>query len=216
MKIAHSLTSNDTYLQLDDAYAEWYKNKTKETISKRMVLPVKHALQDHPESGKMWMKMIGNILINELGFITTTYNRCTHLQERDGKLQLLLRQVDDFMLGTTSEKAAKDLFNNIGIKIQFPSKKEAKIVPFKFLGVVKDYNGVNVKQTLDYIEMLCKSYLFWLLKSHGWDTMSSKPLPEENIAVPKNVIPDTPLVPDIATAASINKVQVNREDGLPV
>ena len=58
-----------------------------------------------------------------------------------------------------SEQAARDLFNNIGVKIQFPSEKKANIVPFEFLGVVKDYNGVDVKQTPDYIEMLCKSYL---------------------------------------------------------
>ena len=46
--------------------------------------------------------------------------------------------------------------------------------------------------------------------------MVSKPLPEENIAVPKKIIPNTPLVPDIAATASINKLQVNCEDGLPV
>ena len=40
-----------------------------------MVLPIKHALQVHPKSGKMGMKMIDNILITELGFRTTTYNK---------------------------------------------------------------------------------------------------------------------------------------------
>ena len=61
-------------------------------------------------------------------------------------MQLLLHQVDDFMLGIASEKVAKDLFNDIGIKIKFLSEKEANIVPFEFLGVVKDYyNGVDIK-----------------------------------------------------------------------
>ena len=46
--------------------------------------------------------------------------------------------------------------------------------------------------------------------------MSSKQLPDENIAVPKNTIPDTPLIPDTAAAASINKLRVNCEDGLPI
>ena len=171
-----------------------------------MILPVKHALQGYPESGKMWMKMIDDILIKELGFRTTTHDRCIYLQKRDGEIQLLLRQVDDFMLETISEKAARDLFKDIGVKIQFLSEKEANIILFKFLEVVKDYNGVDVKQTLDYIEMLCKSYLLWLLKSHGWDTMSSKQLPDENIAVPKNAIPDTPLILDTVAATSINKL----------
>ena len=71
------------------------------------------------------------------------------------------------MLGTMNEKAARDLFNNIGIKIQFPSEKEKNIVLFKFLGIVKDYNGVDINQTPDYIKMLSKSYLIRLLKSHG-------------------------------------------------
>ena len=61
--------------------------------------------------------MIDDILINELGFRTTTHDRCIYLWERDGEIPLLLRQVDDFMLGTTSEKATRDLFNDIVIKI---------------------------------------------------------------------------------------------------
>ena len=100
--------------------------------------------------------MIDNILIKELGFRTTTHNRCIYLQERDGEIQLLLQQVDDFMLGITSKKAVRDLFNNIGIKIQFPSKAESDIIPFKFLGVVKDYNGVDIIQTPDYIKISSK------------------------------------------------------------
>ena len=82
-----------------------------------MVFPIHHVLQGHPKSGKMWMKMIDKILITELGFQTTTHGRCIYIQERGGELQLLLCQVDDFMLGTTSEKAARDLFNDIGMKI---------------------------------------------------------------------------------------------------
>ena len=71
-----------------------------------MVLPVHHALQGHPESGKMWMKMIDDILINQLGFRTTTHDYCIYIRERDGQVQLLLRQIDNFCTGMTSEKAA--------------------------------------------------------------------------------------------------------------
>ena len=92
------------------------------------------------------MKMIDNILITELGFRTTTHDRCIYLQERDGEIQLLLRQVDNFVLRTTRKKATRDLFNNIGIKIHS-------------VGVVKDYNRFNIRQTPDYIKMLSKSYI---------------------------------------------------------
>ena len=164
---AHSPAPNDTYLAIDDAYADWYYKKKGEHISKQMVLPVHHALQGHPESGKMWMKMIDKILINQLGFRTTTHDRCIYIRERDGQVQLLLRQIDDFCTGMTSEKAARDLFNNIDVKIQFLSEKEDGKIPFEFLGVVTDYNSVDIIQTPDYIKMSCKNYILRLLKSHG-------------------------------------------------
>ena len=49
---AHSSASSDTYLAIDDAYADWYKDKFGEEINRRHVLPVYHYLQGHPESGK--------------------------------------------------------------------------------------------------------------------------------------------------------------------
>ena len=45
-----------TYLMIDDAYFEWYKEKTDKTLNRRFVLPVLHSLQGHPESGKILMK----------------------------------------------------------------------------------------------------------------------------------------------------------------
>ena len=88
--------------------------------------------------------MIDDILINQLGFRTTTHDRCIYIRERDGQVQLLLRQIDDFCTGMTNEKAARDLFNDIGIKIQFASEKEDGKIPFEFLGVVTDYNGADI------------------------------------------------------------------------
>ena len=60
----------------------------------------------------------------------------------------------------------------MGKKIQFPSEVEQGIAPFEFLGIVKDYNGVDITQTPNYMEMLCKNYISRLLKSNGWDTKS--------------------------------------------
>ena len=47
-----------TRLTIDDAYFKWYKEKTGKTLNHRHVLPVLHSLQGHPESVKMWMKLI--------------------------------------------------------------------------------------------------------------------------------------------------------------
>lgn len=42
-----------THLTIDDAYFEWYKEKTGNTLNCQHVLPVLHSLQGHPESGKI-------------------------------------------------------------------------------------------------------------------------------------------------------------------
>ena len=40
-----------TFIQIDNAYADWYENKFGKKIDRLLVLPVQHALQGHPESG---------------------------------------------------------------------------------------------------------------------------------------------------------------------
>ena len=130
-------------------------------------------------------------------------------------IQLLLRQMDNFRLVITSKKAARDLFHDIGVKIKFPIEVESNIILFEVLGLVKDCNGVNIIQAPNYIEMSSKSYIDRLLKSHGLDALSPKPLPTKSIALPKNVIPIDP-TPTTATAASIHKFQMKKEDGLPI
>lgn len=110
---------------------------------------------------------------------------------RDGEKQLLLRQIDIFCLGVTSEQSARNLPNDIGNKIQFLTEIQWGIIPFEFLGVIKDYNGVYITQIPDYIEMSCENYITFMLKSHGWNTKYPYPL------LPK----DTPTT---AAAASIN------------
>ena len=115
----------------------------------------------------------------------------------------------------TNEKATRYLFNNIGVKIQFPSEKQDGTIPFKFLGVINDYNDVDIIQTPDYIEMICTNYILWLLKSYGWDTPSPKLSPNENIAFPKDTSPPDQ-VPTSLAAASLIKVQVLQRHGVPI
>ena len=65
-----------TFVSIDDAYAEWYKWKYNVDLDRSKVLPVLHALQGHPESGKLWEKYINSFLTSdELGFKPTTHDR---------------------------------------------------------------------------------------------------------------------------------------------
>ena len=43
-----------TFVAIDDAYADWYQDRFGEKLDRTMVLPVLHALQGHPESGRLW------------------------------------------------------------------------------------------------------------------------------------------------------------------
>ena len=101
------------------------------------------------------------------------------------------------------------------LKFNFQVKRKTVKYLFEFLGVVTVYNGVDIIQTPDYIEMSCKNYILRLLKSHGWDTPSPTAPPNENIALPKDAIPPDPS-PTTATAASVSKLQVLQHHGVPI
>ena len=177
---AHASSSGTpTYLQRDETYEDWWnetaKERDKPRINRKYVLLIQHCLQGNLVLGKLWMQFIDNILINKLGFTTTTHDRCIYKNVIDGNPVFLLRQVDGFCLGTAgAEQSAKDLFNRIGLEMRFDSEKEKGIVPFQYLGVVDDYNGVEIRQTEHYIEMTCENYIQRLLGSHGWETPSKK------------------------------------------
>ena len=53
------------------------------------------------------MKLTDDVLVNKLGFKTTTHDRCIHTKGEGDDLILLSRQVDDMLVGTTSEDSKK-------------------------------------------------------------------------------------------------------------
>ena len=202
---AHEEADGNTYLAIDDAYADWYYNKYGKSVDRKYVLPVKHALQGHPKSGKFWMHLIDKVLIKELGFKTTTHDRCIYMRTRNGKPEYILRQVDDFLIGCTDEKTAKTLTNDIGLKIQLPAEKKDGVNPMEYLGLVKDYNGVEITQTSHYNEMSCGNYIERLCKSHGWDTNSPYLLPAEVYTL---------LAPE-AQDIAVNKMEIPKDGPYP-
>ena len=114
------------------------------------------------------MNFIDNILIKEMGFKTTTHDCCIYWTVRDGDVIYLLRMVDNCCVPAKNEKTAKDIFNIIGTKMSFTTKRKKGIVPFEFLGVVKDYIGVDIKQRSHYLEMSYENYIHCLSRTHGW------------------------------------------------
>jgi hypothetical protein len=107
-------------------------------------LPVLHALQGHPESGRLWEVHITSILQSEqFGFQSTTYDKSIYSTTYQDERILLLRQVDDFALACSREEIAKDLYAQIGKRLQLPSET---MPPFKYLGLLTDFNGMDIHQ----------------------------------------------------------------------
>jgi hypothetical protein len=84
------------YMAIDDQFRTWWtESMGNEPIPEGYVLPVKHALQGHPKAPRLWEKHIVKILDN-LGFKSTTHEKCIYQKTVKGEKVLFLRQVDDF------------------------------------------------------------------------------------------------------------------------
>ncbi|KAG7370191.1 hypothetical protein IV203_027937 [Nitzschia inconspicua] len=116
--------------------------------------------------------------------VELTVRRDHKIISRDAKS--IIRQVDDFALACRRESTAKAVYDFIGKALQQPNEAQP---PFTYLGLLSDYNGVDVHQTADYIELTSAGYIDRLLRSHGWDTPSphessddrSAPLPVDAV-----------------------------------
>ena len=84
------------YLTVDAQFQDWWVHVLKQSpITPGHVILVQHALQVHPESLRLWTKMIRKIL-NDLGFTSTSHKPCLYTGKIDGETMFLIRQVDDF------------------------------------------------------------------------------------------------------------------------
>ena len=101
---------------------------------------------------------------------------------------LLLCQVDDFAIACPNEDIAKHLHDQIGQRLQLSSET---VPPFKHLGLLKDFNGLNIAQHSDAIKLFCEKCVNRVPPTHGW-SKPSPPVPSKP-AVPMPVDTVTPL-----------------------
>ena len=180
-----------TFIRIDDAYFDWYKYRFGIELDRSQVLPVLHALQGHPESGRLWEEHINKIL-RKIGFKNTTHDRSIYSGVFNGIKVLLLRQVDDFAMACPHEALAEQIFQQIGEALRLPSEQD---IPLKYFGLLKDYNGIDVTQTSTTCELSCETYIKRVLKSHSWETCSSSPTKTHTSPLPTDAI--TPMFESI-------------------
>ena len=113
-----------------------------------IVLPVKKALQGHPESPRAWATLINSILVTKLKFTPTKHEPCLYFGTFQGHEILFLHQVDDFAVACQDETICTAIIKAI--------VKYMKI-NIKDLGLLKRYNGIDINQTQDYIKIHAKT-----------------------------------------------------------
>ncbi len=106
-------------------------------------------MQGHPESPQLWEKYANAILCN-VGLTPTVHKLCLHLDIIAGKRVIFKQQVNDFAMAAPNEHIANIFFHVIDVEFQIPMKRH------EYLGM---YNGVDVKQTKNYIKISCKSFI---------------------------------------------------------
>ena len=147
------------YVYIDKQYREWYKEKTGKNINpKHTVLPVRKALQGHPESSRLWAKLINRILVN-LNMKPCHHEPCLYQGRINGEEIFFLRQVDDFAISSASEETCKLLITLI---------QQQMSMEVHHLGIIKWFNGVDVQQTKDFVQINVQTYIKKIISKATW------------------------------------------------
>ena len=160
------------FVYADEQYREWWVQQGNDPIPKNFVLPVNHALQGHPESPRLWSKLIDGIIRNHVGLVPTTHEPCLYSGEIDGTKVYLLRQVDDFAVASNDIEVNNKVISKISEKLS---------VPMHNLGIISRFNGVDISQTQEYVKISNETYISKVLENYNWtekeNKISTNPLP---------------------------------------
>ena len=154
------------YVWVDDQYREWWESKGNPKIPPGYVLPVRHALQGHPESPRLWAKTIDKIIQDKVHLKPTTHEPCLYHGHVNNEKVYLLRQVDDFAVAAHSQETAKQVIDIISQNLS---------VPMHNLGILSRFNGVDVTQAQSYIKISNKTYISKVLESYEWTADTKSP-----------------------------------------
>jgi len=144
-------------------YREWYKSRFPDEpdIADKAVLPVHGALQGHPESPRLWSKLI-DAIIKELNLKPCHHELCLYYTENtfgESKQVLFLRQVDDFAVSCQDQATADKIIQAIDKKMT---------IKIKNLGMLSRFNGIDIMQSKHYIKLYNKTYITKVSSHHDW------------------------------------------------
>ena len=131
-------------------------------LGKYDVVPVLAAMQGHPEAPRLWEKHADAIL-RKCGLYPTTHEPCLYSGLIEGERVLFMRQIDDFTVAAPSEHIANILFDMIDDAITFLMKR---------IGLVTLFNGLNIIQTREYINISAETYINKIIPKYLGDPVN--------------------------------------------
>ena len=100
-----------------------------------------------------------------------------------GETNYIIIQVDEFALACYNKYVSEDIYNQIWYTLQLSRESDK---PFTHLSLVIDFNGIDIEQSREYIQIPCHNHIYKVMRYHCWN--------EENSKVPAT--PPSPLPPD--------------------
>ena len=108
---------------------------------------------------QLWAILINNILVKDIKLTPTKHEPCLYHGVYKGNEILFLCQVNDFAIACDNEQIAKDMITDINSKMS---------VNIKYLGLLDRFNGVDIAQTRQYMNIHNQTYLKKILKNYSW------------------------------------------------
>jgi len=149
----------DIYMAVDEQYARRYNAKypQRKPIDTSYVMLVKHALQGHPESPRLYETFMNEILARR-GFRSSKHAPCIYIGKWEDKPLIMIRQCDDYAAGSASKDTAISLYASIDNEI--PMVIETEPMPLMY--------GININQTRDYVQLTMETYIKQLEREYLW------------------------------------------------
>ena len=125
--------------------------------------------------------------MKRIGFATTTHDITIYIAvyKPTGETFYLLIQVDEFSLDCYNLYVAEGRYNQIGGDIQFPGESNK---PFTHLGIFTDFNGIDIEQSRDYIQISRYNHIYRVMISQCCNEWKLKvpaktpsPLPSDSL-----------------------------------
>ena len=130
-----------------------------------------HSEKGHPEGPQLWHKHIHGIMLDVLDFKPCTHEHCLDYKcnKATNNLTLAVCQLDNIIISTRMLEPA------LSVKAQIQLQMTTAL---NNLGIIKQFNDIDIQQTKYYIRGFAETYLHCILAHHGW-----LPLPASNITI---------------------------------